>query len=135
ILDLICVICTTGLLIKCSGVDFASASVLLRHTLSVLRQIPQPVVPLAELAARATGDSHALDAGKPLSTLCLRGIAQQQGLKLSRSAGFRRQLWERVGVVVDELSAPVLVLNLRAARSTLVGHFLNLMANSGEHAI
>src|SRR5439155_23182445 len=123
---------STGLLKKCSGGDCVSASVLLRHTLSVLRQIPQPVVPLAELAARATGDSHALDAGKPLSTLCLRAIAQQQGLKLSRSAGFRRQLWERVGVVVDELSAPVLVLNLRAARSTLVGQFLNLMANSGE---
>jgi len=123
---------STGLLKKCSGGDCASASVLLRHTLSVLRQIPQPVVPLAELAARATGDSHALDAGKPLSTLCLRAIAQQQGLKLSRSAGFRRQLWERVGVVVDELSAPVLVLNLRAARLTLVGQFLNLMANSGE---
>ena len=122
----------TGLLKKCSGGDCASAGVLLRHALSVLRQLPRPADPLAELAARVTGDSHALDAGKPLSTLCLRAIARQQGLKLSRSADFRRQMWESVGVVVDELSAPVLVLNLRAARSTLVGQFLNLMANSGE---
>ena len=123
---------STGLLKKCSGRDCASAGALLRHALSVLRWLPQPAVPLAELAARVTGDSHALDAGEPLSTLCMRAIAQQQGLKLSRSADFRRQLWERVGVVVDELSAPVLVLNLRAEASTLVGQFLNLMADSGE---
>jgi uncharacterized protein (TIGR02679 family) len=100
--------------------------------LLVLRQLPQPAVPLAELATRITGDSHALDAGKPLSTLCLHAIAQQQGRKLSRSADCRRQLWDFVGVVVDELSAPVLVLNLRGAASTLVGQLLNLMADSGE---
>lgn len=123
---------STGLLKKYSGGDCASAGVLLRHALTVLRHLPHPAVPLAELAARVSGDSHALDAGKPLSTLCLLAIAQQQGLKLSRSADFRRQLWEGVGVVVDELSAPVLVLNLRAVQSTLAGQFLNLMADSGE---
>src|SRR5256884_3573745 len=78
--DLLVGIRSTGLLKKCSGGDCVSASVLLRHTLSVLRQIPQPVVPLAELAARATGDSHALDAGKPLSTLCLRAPRSSKGL-------------------------------------------------------
>jgi uncharacterized protein (TIGR02679 family) len=123
---------STGLLKKYSGGDCASASALLSHALAVLRQLPQPAVPLAELAARVTGDSHALDAGKPLSTLCLQAIAQQQGLRLSRSADFRRRLWDLVGVVVDELSAPVLVLNLRGAASTLVGRVLNVMADSGE---
>src|SRR5256884_9871795 len=56
---------STGLLKKCSGGDCASASVLLRHTLSVLRQIPQPLVPLAEPAARATRGRPAPHAGKP----------------------------------------------------------------------
>jgi uncharacterized protein (TIGR02679 family) len=123
---------STGLLKKYSGDDCAFAEILLRQALSVLRQLPKPAVPLAELATSVTGDSHALDAGKPLSTLCLSAIAQQQGLMPSRSARFRRQLWDVVGVVVDELSAPVLVLNLRGAASTLVGQLLNLMADSGE---
>ena len=123
---------STGLLKRCSNGDCAFARVLLDHTLSVLRHLPQPAVPLAELAARVTGDSHALDAGKPLSTLCLQAIAQQQGLKLTRSADCRREVWDLVGVVVDELSAPVLVLNLRGMASTLVGQLLNMMADLGE---
>jgi uncharacterized protein (TIGR02679 family) len=123
---------STGLLKKYSGDDCVLAGMLLRQALFVLRQLPQPAVPLAELATRTTGDSHALDVGRPLSALCLQAIAQQQGLKLSRSADCRRQLWDSVGVVVDELSAPVLVLNLRGAASTLVGQLLNLMADSGE---
>src|SRR5258705_267084 len=85
---------STGLLKKYSGDDCVFAGMLLRQALFVLRQLPQPAVPLAELATRTTGDSHALDAGKPLSALCLQAIAQQQGLKLSRSADCRRQLWD-----------------------------------------
>jgi len=123
---------STGLLKKYSGDDCIFGDILLRQALFVLRQLPQPAVPLAELATRTTGDSHALDAGKPLSTLCLQAIAHQQGLKLSRAADCRRQLWDLVGVVVDELSAPVLVLNLRGTASTLIGQLLNLMADSGE---
>ena len=66
---------STGLLKKYSGDDCVFAGMLLRQALFVLRQLPQPAVPLAELATRTTGDSHALDAGKPLSTLCLQAIA------------------------------------------------------------
>src|SRR2546425_653810 len=49
---------------KYSDDDCVFAGMLLRQALFVLRQLPQPAVPLAELATRTTGDSHALDAGK-----------------------------------------------------------------------
>jgi len=119
----------TAVTIACSPACFSV------RPCSSCASFPSPRFHWLELATRTTGDSHALDAGKPLSALCLQAIAQQQGLKLSRSADCRRQLWDSVGVVVDELSAPVLVLNLRGAASTLVGQLLNLMADSANHVI
>lgn len=122
----------SGLLKRLCGGDCARAGTLLRAALSVLRELPQPVVPLAEFAARTTGDSHALDAGTPLATLCLLAVALQHGAKAPRSAEARRRLWDLSGIVTDELSAPVLVLNLRPDSSTLVGQWLALMAGAGE---
>lgn len=122
----------TGLLKRLTRGDLAVATALIEKAIVVLRQLPQPVVPLAEFSARVAGDSHALDVGTPLSTLCLSAIAMQQGLPPSRSADFRRERWDFVGVVVDELCAPVLVLNLRGDPSTLVGRLLNVMAAAGE---
>jgi uncharacterized protein (TIGR02679 family) len=110
--------------------DCICAAQYLQVAASVLRGIPWPVVSLAELATRLTGDSHALDGGMPMSHLCLSAIASQhpQGAdKLSR-----RQLWEWAGVVVDELSAPVLVLNLRGDQSNPIGRVLNCLADAGE---
>lgn len=123
---------SAGLLKRLSGGDCNVANILLRQTFAVLKELPQPVVSLAEFATRVTGDSHALDAGAPLATLCLLAIARQHGSRPPRSAEARRKLWDIVGVVVDELSAPVLVLNLRADPATLVGSLLNPMADAGE---
>ena len=61
---------------------------------------------LATLAARLTGDSHALDRGKPLSNLVLRASGNPD----------RRTAWSDLGVVIDDLSAPALCLNLPAAK-------------------
>jgi uncharacterized protein (TIGR02679 family) len=44
----------------------------------------------------------------------------------------RRDAWEALGILCDELSAPVLVLNLRADNKSLTGQALNLHAAAGE---
>ena len=121
-----------GQLKRYSKGDVAAADFLLRRALTALRQLPQPATSLAEFATQITGDSHALDAGMPLSALCLSAIAQQHGREFPASAHARRRLWDIVGVVIDELSAPVLTLNLRGTDSTHIGRMLNVMADAAE---
>lgn len=121
-----------GLLKRLTAGRCDVAAKLLQEALAILGHLPQPIVPLAEFATRVTGDSHALDPGTPLSTLCLAALAQQHETKLKSTAECRRRLWELVGVVVDELSAPVLVLNLHADPETLIGKILSLAAGAGE---
>jgi uncharacterized protein (TIGR02679 family) len=99
----------------------------------VLRRLPDDVVPLSQLAATALGDSHALDDGTSVSTLVLSGIEAVTGLpRRDRSAAERRSLWARVGVLLDELSAPVLVAGLRPGGDGLLATTLQAHADAGE---
>jgi len=70
---------------------------------------------LASLAAAVSGDSHALDRNQVLGSLCLRGIQIRSGIDGSEDATARRRAWFAIGVEVDDLSAPVLCLNVAAA--------------------
>ena len=70
---------------------------------------------LAELAATITGDTKALNHGTLLSTLVLRALASRLGAERPKTADDRRDLWDRSGVIVDDLASRVLVLNLAAA--------------------
>jgi uncharacterized protein (TIGR02679 family) len=119
-----------GLLKRLCRQDCTLAERFMSVVASVLRGIPWPVVSLADLATRLTGDSHAMDRGTPISRLGLSAIQSQNPLGNTQAS--RRHLWEWAGVVIDELSAPVLVLNLRADSATLVGRVLNTMADAGE---
>jgi len=87
---------------------------------------------LAELAAQATGDTHSLDLDEPLSALLLRAAARLTGLDVPDDAESRREVWTAVGVLCDELSAPVLVLNLPALADTPTGRVLAVHAEAGE---
>lgn len=49
-----------------------------------------------------------------------------------KTSAQRREAWETLGVLCDELSAPVLVLNLRADSQSLTGRALNFHADGGE---
>jgi uncharacterized protein (TIGR02679 family) len=69
---------------------------------------------LAELAATVTGDTKALNHGTGLSTLVLRALAFRLGEDRPRTTEERRDLWDRSGVIVDDLASRVLVLNLAA---------------------
>ncbi|GEP40902.1 TIGR02679 family protein [Brevifollis gellanilyticus] len=68
--------------------------------------------PLTSVAAEFCGSSHALDAATPLSTLVLRGLALRFERPMPVRSDERRDLWAAVGVIGDDLSAPVLTFNL-----------------------
>jgi uncharacterized protein (TIGR02679 family) len=69
---------------------------------------------LTDLAATITGDTKALNHGTVLATLVLRALAFRLGTDRPKTTGERRDLWDRSGVIVDDLSSRVLVLNLPA---------------------
>ncbi len=71
-------------------------------------------VALPALAAQITGDTKALNHGTALSTLVLRALALQAGMPRPGSAAERRELWDRAGVLADDLASRVLVLNVPA---------------------
>ncbi len=121
---------STGRLKRWCRGDCVLAQRMMDVAATVLRGIPWPVISLADLATRLTNDSHALDRGLALPRLCLSAIKTQHPLKDHDPS--RRQLWEWAGVVIDELSAPVLVLNLRADPATLLGQTINTLAEAGE---
>lgn len=94
---------------------------LLARVASVLDQldaVPSGIVPLPSLAERATGDTKALS-GTPLAALVLRALAAREDVPAPATRADERALWETAGVIVDDLTSQVLVLNLRASGSRL----------------
>ncbi|MGH8909818.1 MAG: TIGR02679 family protein [Egibacteraceae bacterium] len=128
-------IALNGLLTRLSRRDPKEADRLLTAALDVTDRLPaQPVTTLARLAAETLDDSHALDYGRPEGTLAIRAAAALSGIDLADDANGRRDTWASVGVLCDELSAPVLALNLRAGDRSLTSRALTLHAESGEPA-
>ncbi len=122
----------TGLLVRLCGQDLEQAGTLLRQAAGIVARFPMQGTALAELAAEAAGDSHALDPGQPLGTLVLRAAALLTGVGRTDDAQARRDAWAGVGVLCDELSGPVLTLNLTADADSLTGRALQLHAEHGE---
>jgi uncharacterized protein (TIGR02679 family) len=122
----------TGVLRRLSHNDLVVAGGLLRQALEIERRLPARGLPLAELAAAVTGDSHALDPGTPLGTLGVRIAASWGSSGAWDSAEAWRDAWASAGVLCDELSAPVLTLNLSGDGETLTDRALRLHAAAGE---
>ncbi|MCC5788547.1 MAG: TIGR02679 family protein [Opitutales bacterium] len=99
------------------------------------KALPASGEPLAQLAARLFGDSHALDPGQPLANLALRLIhhlfSPEEDPEASR-ADRRRDTWAAAGVLCDALSAPPVVLNLPSAADHFLGEILRRAAEAGE---
>lgn len=102
-----------------------------------------PPLPLPVFATQILGDSHALDRGKTLRHLLSRAIdevfpaaAAHGNEALNNKPSLRetrvRQSFGRMGIVVDELSSTVLVLNLRPAGDDWLSHHLINAAEHGE---
>jgi uncharacterized protein (TIGR02679 family) len=122
----------TGVLRRLSDNELAVARTLLDRALEIERRLPAQAVALAELAAAVTADSHALDAGTPLGAIAVRVAASVGGLTGWDGTEAWRDAWTSAGVLCDELSAPVLVLNLPADGDRLTDRALRLHAESGE---
>lgn len=116
--------------------DVDDARHVAQQALSVLARLPADGVQLAVLAARATGDPHALDPGRggPLPVLVLSAVAVRLGLPPDQPADARdrRDLWAAVGVRPDPLSVTTLVHGLAVHGGGLLGQTLRAHAAAGE---
>jgi uncharacterized protein (TIGR02679 family) len=110
----------------------ALARSLISQALEVVSALPAQDITLAELAARTVGDAHALDPDTSLGALVLRAVAALGKCEKWDDVQSRREAWASVGVICDELSAPVLVLNLRASDDGPTSCALRLYADAGE---
>jgi uncharacterized protein (TIGR02679 family) len=110
----------TGLLKRLSGDNARAAATLSANAARVVAELPSMGIGLAVLAARTTGDAHALDEGRPLGALVLSAVRALTGLTAAQTTtpGERRAAWAAVGVARDELSSRVLTLGLPADLGT-----------------
>lgn len=104
----------------------------LEHALSALEMLPADGVSLGVLATSVAGDAHALDSGRPLTTIVQHALAFLRGERLPASAGARRRLWANYGVVCDELSCDVLTLGLAPRGRDRVSRAVRYLAEDGE---
>lgn len=110
----------TRLLKRLAGQSPTVAACALAEAQAVLKLLPARGITRAQLAAKVLGDAHALDTGCMVATLVLAVLRSD----LSKVAAWGdsentdpeglspRDLWASVGVLVNELARPALVLNL-----------------------
>lgn len=104
-------ILTSGLLRRLAANQPQDAHLLIAQAASVMTRLQaRPSMHLAELAAVATGDAHALDRDRALGRFILRltGWSGDEGVLTWRAA------WSSLEIQVDAVSASTLTLNLRA---------------------
>jgi uncharacterized protein (TIGR02679 family) len=78
-----------------------------------------------EIAAHVLGDSHALDSATALATLVTRALAERDG------SGSERSVWERAGMPLDLVSAPVLTWGLPLLGDSAVARAAHAMTGAG----
>ncbi len=107
-----------------------AARPLLADTARALRGLPaEPALSVPAFAARELGSAHALDDGTPLATVTLSGIRALTGFPDGSGAAWRRDVWASAGLLRDDVSSTVLVLNVRGTPA------LDWMAGTGEPAV
>jgi uncharacterized protein (TIGR02679 family) len=122
-----------GLLKRLAGSDPAVAARLLAAAADVLCELPARGIARATLAATTLGDAHGLDDGRPLATLVLAAADPNSPAAPEDPEGERpRTRWARLGVIVGELSAPALLLNIPAADDTPGGALAEQARALGE---
>ncbi|MEV5747038.1 TIGR02679 family protein [Actinoallomurus sp. NPDC052308] len=103
---------------------------LLARAAAVLDRLPARDVPLPVLAEWATGDATALYA-TPLADLVLWALRLWQGASPPSDRAAERRIWNDAGVLVDDLTSQVLVLNLHVAEEHTVARWLDEAAAAG----
>ncbi|HET8640711.1 MAG TPA: TIGR02679 family protein, partial [Pseudonocardiaceae bacterium] len=122
----------TGLLRRLAGGGPERARALAEQAVAVLWRLPAGGQPLSVLAASAAGDEHALDPGRPLTTLVLRAAAILGEVPPGDDAEWRRTVWASVGVLTGELTNPVLTLRLPGDLHTVTGRVLAIWSDAGQ---
>ena len=89
--------------------------------LELCRRQEVPGIRLAVLAARITGSPHALDRQNPAGTLLSWALARREGSGLPPNARGWKALYEKNGILVDELS------------STVAAYGIHLVTEQGRH--
>ena len=109
-----------------------SASALddLRLAADILEALPVDGAAMPVFASRYAGGTKALR-GTRLERLVLRALSYREGVAPPKNAAASRALWERFGVVLDDLAATVLALNLPAVGTGLVDDRLRAYAAAG----
>lgn len=105
---------------RLAGGDPSVARSLAEQGAAVLACLPSDGLSLPVLAARATGDAHALDADQPVGRLVVaatehwaRSLSPDpEALPVLPKAEQRRAQWAELGVSLDELSSRVLTFGL-----------------------
>ncbi|MER7845137.1 TIGR02679 family protein [Kitasatospora sp. NPDC096077] len=111
------------------------AAPLLARLARLLPHLPvSPPRSLSTFAAEHTGDAHALDHG-PLATLTLDAVRALTGTPAGDGAQARRDTWAAAGLLLDELSSQVLVLNLPGDPETATGRALDALGAVGQPAV
>ncbi len=103
----------------------------LQLAVQILEQLPAQDVPIAVFASDCLGNTKVLD-DTPLERLVLKALALRAGVPVPDGADTRRALWERFGVVPDDLAAQVLVLNLPAVGDGVLDR---LLAEGASHGL
>jgi uncharacterized protein (TIGR02679 family) len=103
---------------------------LLGWAAAVLDRLPGRDVPLPVLAEWATGDATALS-GKPLAGLVMRALVLWQGAPPPVGRADERRVWSDAGVLADDLTSQVLVLDVRAREKHAVARWLDDAATVG----
>ncbi|AUS81064.1 TIGR02679 family protein [Actinoalloteichus sp. AHMU CJ021] len=124
----------TGLVRRITGSP-EDARPLLADLAAVLRHLPATGEPLGTFAARITHHAHALDDGRPLSTLTLGAARALSGLPEGKGAEWRRQVWASVGLWRDDLSSTVLTLGLAGDERTSTGRALAAWREAGQPVV
>ncbi|MEV4544723.1 TIGR02679 family protein [Micromonospora echinaurantiaca] len=115
--------------------DTSATRTLLEQAFEVLTALPAAGEPLPVLAARLTGDSHALDEDSRLGKVVLRALAALRDEETPTDAEGRRRLWEYSGVACDELSTSVLVAGMRPAGDGPLARGLRIWADAGQASV
>jgi len=125
--------------LKQLAADPATAAALAAQAAQVLAVLPHTGIGLPVLAARTTGDAHALDGDRPLAALVLSAVRSLTNLTTADTldAAGRRSAWAAVGVATDDLSSRVLVLNVPPPPGDRrpLARLLALTAEAGEPAV
>lgn len=115
--------------------DIDSRSGLHDMLIQVLNRLPVPDTGVAMFAAEVLGDPHALDAGRPLTRLvtdALVTLLDSDDLAMDEG---RRDVWARVGLIVDRVSSMVLLLGVTAPAHHWLAGSLNPAAEANEPVV